>query len=273
MCCRGTRSRWDGLLHHPDVAAVSFVGSTPIARYVYERGTRAGKRVQALGGAKNHMVVLPDADLDLAADAAVSAAFGSAGERCMAISALVAVEPVGDELIEKIRTRISRLRVGPGTDERVEMGPLVTGAHRDKVASYLDSGVTDGAPWPSTAGPTRSSAGSPGASGSAPACWTMSPRATAPYDDEIFGPVLSVARVDTYAEAVELVNNSPYGNGTAVFTNDGGAARAGTRCSVTRTCTAPKASTSTPGARSSRPAGWTPATAASTWASRSTPDF
>src|ERR1700735_2764326 len=142
---QGDKVAVDGLLHPPDVAAVSFVGSTPIARYVYEQGTQAGKRVQALGGAKNHMVVLPDADLDLAADAAVSAGFGSAGERCMAISALVAVEPVGDELIEKIKTRISRLRVGPGTDERAEMGPLVTAAHRDKVASYLDSGVADGA--------------------------------------------------------------------------------------------------------------------------------
>src|SRR6202020_166122 len=142
---QGDKVAVDGLLHHPDVAAVSFVASTPIARYVYEQGTQAGKRVQALGGAKNHMVVLPDADLDLAADAAVSAGVSSAGEACMAISALVAVEPVGDELIAKIKDRVAKLTVGPGSDGRSEMGPLVTRAHRDKVASYLDSGVRQGA--------------------------------------------------------------------------------------------------------------------------------
>src|SRR6202167_1383073 len=141
----GDKVAVDRLLEHPDIAAVSFVGSTPIARYVYETGTRAGKRVQALGGAKNHMVVLPDADLDLADDAAVNAGFGSAGERCMAISALVAVDPVGDELVEKIKDRVSKLTVGPGSDQRSEMGPLVTKVHRDKVASYLDSGVDQGA--------------------------------------------------------------------------------------------------------------------------------
>ena len=141
----GDKVAVDALLGHPGIAAVSFVGSTPIARYVYETGTRNGKRVQALGGAKNHMVVLPDADLDLAADAAVSAGFGSAGERCMAISALVAVDPVGDELVAKIKDRVAKLTVGPGSDERSEMGPLVTEAHRDKVASYLDSGVRQGA--------------------------------------------------------------------------------------------------------------------------------
>jgi malonate-semialdehyde dehydrogenase (acetylating)/methylmalonate-semialdehyde dehydrogenase len=222
---QGDKVAVDGLLHHPDVAAVSFVGSTPIARYVYEQGTQAGKRVQALGGAKNHMVVLPDADLDLAADAAVSAGFGSAGERCMAISALVAVEPVGDELIEKIKTRISALRVGPGSDERSEMGPLVTGVHRDKVASYLDSGVADGATL------AVDGRAHPIIGGESEGFWLgpsvldhVAPGNRA-YDDEIFGPVLSVARVDSYSEAVELVNNSPYGNGTAVFTNDGGAAR------------------------------------------------
>jgi len=222
---QGDKVAVDGLLHHPDVAAVSFVGSTPIARYVYEQGTQAGKRVQALGGAKNHMVVLPDADLDLAADAAVSAGFGSAGERCMAISALVAVEPVGDELVEKIRTRISRLRVGPGTDERAEMGPLVTGAHRDKVASYLDSGVEDGATL------AVDGRAHPVIGGESEGFWLgpsvldhVAPGMRA-YDDEIFGPVLSVARAETYEDAVELVNSSKYGNGTAVFTNDGGAAR------------------------------------------------
>src|ERR1700693_4690967 len=142
---QGDKTAVDALLRHPDIAAVSFVGSTPVARYIYENGTKAGKRVQALGGAKNHMVVLPDADLDLAADAAVSAGFGSAGERCMAVSTLVAVEPTGDELISRIKDRVANLRVGPGTDERSEMGPLVTGPHRDKVASYLDSGVRQGA--------------------------------------------------------------------------------------------------------------------------------
>jgi malonate-semialdehyde dehydrogenase (acetylating)/methylmalonate-semialdehyde dehydrogenase len=228
---QGDKVAVDGLLHHPDVAAVSFVGSTPIARYVYEQGTQAGKRVQALGGAKNHMVVLPDADLDLAADAAVSAGFGSAGERCMAISALVAVEPVGDELIEKIKTRISALRVGPGTDERAEMGPLVTGAHRDKVASYLDTGVADGATL-AVDGRAHPIIGAVKGEGEAGGGFWLGPSVldhVAPgnraYDDEIFGPVLSVARADSYEEAVDLVNNSPYGNGTAVFTNDGGAAR------------------------------------------------
>jgi malonate-semialdehyde dehydrogenase (acetylating)/methylmalonate-semialdehyde dehydrogenase len=222
---QGDKVAVDGLLHHPDVAAVSFVGSTPIARYVYEQGTQAGKRVQALGGAKNHMVVLPDADLDLAADAAVSAGFGSAGERCMAISALVAVEPVGDELIEKIKSRISALRVGPGTDERAEMGPLVTGAHRDKVASYLDSGVADGATLAVDGRAHPVIGGESGGFWLGPSVLDHVAPGNSAYDDEIFGPVLSVARADSYEEAVELINNSPYGNGTAVFTNDGGAAR------------------------------------------------
>jgi malonate-semialdehyde dehydrogenase (acetylating)/methylmalonate-semialdehyde dehydrogenase len=222
---QGDKVAVDGLLQHPDVAAVSFVGSTPIARYVYEQGTTAGKRVQALGGAKNHMVVLPDADLDLAADAAVSAAFGSAGERCMAISALVAVEPVGDELIERIRTRISRLRIGPGTDERAEMGPLVTGVHRDKVASYLDSGVTDGATLAVDGRAHPVIGGEPGGFWLGPSVLDHVAPGMSAYDDEIFGPVLSVARADSYQAAVDLVNSSPYGNGTAVFTNDGGAAR------------------------------------------------
>jgi len=226
----GDKVAVDALLTHPDVAAASFVGSTPIARYVYETGTRAGKRVQALGGAKNHMVVLPDADLDLAADAAVSAGFGSAGERCMAISALVAVDPVGDELVAKIRERVAKLAVGPGSDERSEMGPLVTGPHRDKVASYLDSGVRqgaslaiDGREHPVTGG----APGEPNAGGFwlGPSLLDHVTPDNAAYTDEIFGPVLSMLRVKSYADAVDLVNASPYGNGVAIFTNDGGAAR------------------------------------------------
>ena len=221
----GDKVAVDALLNHQDIAAASFVGSTPIARYVYETGTKAGKRVQALGGAKNHMVVLPDADLDLAADAAVSAGFGSAGERCMAISALVAVDPVGDELIAKIKDRVAKLTVGPGSDGRSEMGPLVTKAHRDKVASYLDSGVQQGA--------TLEVDGRehPVTGGSAEGFWLgpslldhVTPRMDA-YRDEIFGPVLSVLRARSYEDAVDLVNASPYGNGVAIFTNDGGAAR------------------------------------------------
>jgi malonate-semialdehyde dehydrogenase (acetylating)/methylmalonate-semialdehyde dehydrogenase len=221
----GDKEAVDALLTHPDVRAVSFVGSTPIARYVYETGTSAGKRVQALGGAKNHMVVLPDADVDLAADAAVSAGFGSAGERCMAVSVLVAVGSAGDELVAKIADRVHGLRVGPGSDERSEMGPLVTGAHRDKVASYLDTGVREGA--------TLAVDGRmhPVIGGDADGFWLgpsvldhVTPEMSC-YRDEIFGPVLSVVRVPTYADALRLVSDNPYGNGVAIFTNDGGAAR------------------------------------------------
>ena len=173
---QGDKVAVDAILAHPDIKAVSFVGSTPIARYVYENGTKAGKRVQALGGAKNHMVVLPDADLDLAADAAVSAGFGSAGERCMAVSALVAVDPVGDDLVARIRDRVAALRVGPGADDRSEMGPLVTGPHRDRVASYLDSGVRQGATL-AVDGRVHPVLGErAGASGSGRACSTTSPR-------------------------------------------------------------------------------------------------
>ena len=221
----GGKDAVDALLTHPDVRAVSFVGSTPVARYIYETGTSAGKRVQALGGAKNHMVVLPDADLDLAADAAVSAGFGSAGERCMAISVVVAVDPVGDELVAKIAERVARLRVGPGDDERSEMGPLVTGAHRDKVASYLDSGVAEGAVLAVDGRQHPVSGGSPGGFWLGP---SVLDRVTPPmscYADEIFGPVLSVVRAASYAEAVGVVSGNRYGNGTAIFTNDGGAAR------------------------------------------------
>ncbi len=222
---QGAKESVDAILGHPDIAAVSFVGSTPVARYVYSRGTVAGQRVQALGGAKNHMVVLPDADLDLAADAAVSAAFGSAGERCMAISALVAVEPVGDELIDRIRARISRLRVGPGTDDRSEMGPLVTGPHRDRVASYLDSGVREGATLAVDGRAHPVIGGQAGGFWLGPSVLDHVTSGMSCYTDEIFGPVLSVARAGSYEAAVAMVNASPYGNGTAVFTNDGGAAR------------------------------------------------
>ncbi len=221
----GDKVAVDAILAHPGISAVSFVGSTPVARYVYENGTRAGKRVQALGGAKNHMVVLPDADLELAADAAVSAGFGSAGERCMAVSAVVAVDPVGDELVGKIAERVARLRVGPGTDERAEMGPLVTGPHRDRVASYLDSGVREGATLAVDGRLHPVLGGAPEGFWLGPSVLDhVTPRMSC-YTDEIFGPVLSVLRAPSYAAAVDLVNASPYGNGVAIFTNDGGAAR------------------------------------------------
>jgi len=219
----GDKVSVDALLAHPDVRAVSFVGSTPIARYVYETGTAHGKRVQALGGAKNHMLVLPDADLDLAADAAVSAGFGSAGERCMAISVVVAVDPVGDALVAKIKERVAELTVGPGTEAASEMGPLVTRQHRDKVASYLDGGVAQGA----TLAVDGRSHPVPAGDG----FWlgpTVLDHVTAEMDcyrDEIFGPVLSVVRVPSYDTGMELISGNPYGNGTAIFTNDGGAAR------------------------------------------------
>src|SRR5580693_9122667 len=221
----GGKDAVDALLANPDVRAVSFVGSTPVARYVWEHGAAAGKRVQALGGAKNHMVVLPDADLDLAADAAVSAGFGSAGERCMAISAVVAVDPAGDELVSRISERIANLRVGPGTDERSEMGPLVTAPHRDRVASYLDSGVREGATLAVDGRVHPVIGGAPTGFWLGPSVLDHVTPAMSCYTDEIFGPVLSVLRVSSYADAVELVNSSRYGNGTAIFTCDGGAAR------------------------------------------------
>ena len=219
----GDKEAVDRLLEHPDVDSVSFVGSTPIARYVYETGTRNGKRVQALGGAKNHMIVLPDADLDLAADAAVNAGFGSAGERCMAISALVAVGPVADDLVARIKQRIAGLRTGDGR-RGCDMGPLVTRAHRDKVASYLDAGVEAGAVLVADGREVQ-----PDADGSGfflgPTLFDRVTPSMSLYTDEIFGPVLSVVRVPSYEAALELVNSNPYGNGTAIFTNDGGAAR------------------------------------------------
>ncbi|MFM8192725.1 MAG: CoA-acylating methylmalonate-semialdehyde dehydrogenase, partial [Actinomycetota bacterium] len=219
----GDKVAVDRILEHPGISSVSFVGSTPIARYIYETGTKHGKRVQALGGAKNHMLVLPDADLDLAADAAVNAGFGSAGERCMAISALVAVEPVADELIAKISERMSLLKTGDGTLGS-DMGPLVTAVHRDKVASYIDAGVKEGAKL-------VVDGRNPHVNGAAEGFW-LGPTlfdhvlpAMSIYTDEIFGPVLSVIRVKSYDEGLALINAHQYGNGTAIFTNDGGAAR------------------------------------------------
>jgi malonate-semialdehyde dehydrogenase (acetylating)/methylmalonate-semialdehyde dehydrogenase len=219
----GDKVAVDRLLEHPDVKAISFVGSTPIARYVYENGTRNGKRVQALGGAKNHMVVLPDADLDLAADAAVNAGFGSAGERCMAISAVVAVDPIGDELVAKIAQRMATLQVGDGR-KSVDMGPLVTGAHRDKVTSYLDAGVESGAELVVDGRQTPID-GDPDGFWLGPTLFDRVTNEMSVYTDEIFGPVLSVVRAPSYEAALELVNTNRYGNGTAIFTNDGGAAR------------------------------------------------
>ncbi|MEI4272896.1 CoA-acylating methylmalonate-semialdehyde dehydrogenase [Klenkia sp. LSe6-5] len=220
---QGDKVAVDRLLTHPDIASVSFVGSTPIARYVYETGTKAGKRVQALGGAKNHMLVLPDADLDLAADAAVNAGFGSAGERCMAISALVAVGGVGDDLVAKIVERTATLRTGDGT-RGADMGPLVTQVHRDKVASYVDAGEQAGAAVVVDGRDVTPDGGADGFWLGPTLLDHVTPEMSV-YTDEIFGPVLSVLRVDTYEQALELVNSNPYGNGTAIFTNDGGAAR------------------------------------------------
>jgi len=219
----GDKEAVDRLLEHPDVKSVSFVGSTPIAKYVYENGTKNGKRVQALGGAKNHMIVLPDADLDLAADAAVNAGFGSAGERCMAISALVAVEPIADELIGKIKDRMAKLRTGDGT-RGCDMGPLVTGEHRDKVAGYVAAGVEAGAELV-VDGRDGDFDGADDGFWLGPTLFDKVTPEMSIYTDEIFGPVLSVLRTSSYDAALELVNSNPYGNGTAIFTNDGGAAR------------------------------------------------
>jgi len=221
---QGDKVAVDRILEHPDIAAVSFVGSTPIARYIYETGTRHGKRVQALGGAKNHMVVLPDADIDMAADAAVSAAYGSSGERCMAVATVVAVGAVGDPLVEAIGKRLPKIHVGPGTDPSAEMGPLVTGQHRDKVASYLDSAAAQGAEVVADGREHDLYKGSDGFFLGVSLIDRVTPAMDC-YRDEIFGPVLTVTRVDTYADALSLVNDNPYGNGTAIFTRDGGAAR------------------------------------------------
>lgn len=219
----GDKVAVDRILEHPDIKAISFVGSTPVAKYIYETATRNGKRVQALGGAKNHMLVLPDADINMAADAAVSAGYGAAGERCMAISVVVAVGNVAEPLIDAIRERVARIKVGPGLDPGSEMGPLITREHRDRVASHLDTAAAEGATVaidgrrnPITRqngfflGPSLIDNAQPGMQ-----C----------YEHEIFGPVLSVVRVNTYAEAIHLINENPFGNGTAIFTQNGGAAR------------------------------------------------
>ncbi len=219
----GDKEAVDALLTHPDVRSISFVGSTPIARYVYETGTTHGKRVQALGGAKNHMLVLPDADLDLAADAAVNAGFGSAGERCMAISALVAVEPIADELIQKIKDRMGKLTTGDGS-KGCDMGPLVTAAHRDKVAGYVAAGVQEGATLVVDGRDGDFDGGEDGYF-VGPTLFDDVRTDMSIYRDEIFGPVLSVLRVTSYDEGLAMINANPYGNGTAIFTNDGGAAR------------------------------------------------
>jgi malonate-semialdehyde dehydrogenase (acetylating)/methylmalonate-semialdehyde dehydrogenase len=219
---QGDKEAVDGLLAHPDVAAVSFVGSTPIARYIYETGTANGKRVQALGGAKNHMVVLPDADIDMAADAAVSAAYGSAGERCMAISVAVAVGDAGDRLDEAIAARLPKLHIGAGTDPDSEMGPLITRDHRDRVRDYIEQGAAAGA----TVVVDGRDADVPedGFFLGVTLLDHVTPDMSV-YTDEIFGPVLCVVRAESYTEAVELVNRHEFGNGVAIYTRDGGAAR------------------------------------------------
>jgi malonate-semialdehyde dehydrogenase (acetylating) / methylmalonate-semialdehyde dehydrogenase len=217
----GDKVAVDALLEHPDVAAISFVGSTPVAKYIYATATSHGKRCQALAGAKNHMVVLPDADIEMAADAAVSAGYGSAGERCMAVSMVVAVGHAADDLIDAIKERIPKIKVGSGLEPGVEMGPLITREHRDKVASYIENAPAEGAKVLVD--------GREGANGDGfflnPTLIDDTKPGMRAYDDEIFGPVLGITRVDTYDEAVQLVNENPYGNGTAIFTRDGGVAR------------------------------------------------
>jgi len=219
----GDKESVDALLEAPEVKSLSFVGSTRIAQYVYETGTKNGKRVQALGGAKNHMLVLPDADLDLVADSAINAGFGSAGERCMAISVVVAVEPVADNLIPKIVERMKKLTVGDGR-RACDMGPLITKVHRDKVASYIDIAKTDGAEVV-VDGRETVIKGDANGFWLGPTLIDKVPTSSAVYKDEIFGPVLSIVRVDSYDAGVDLINSGAFGNGTAIFTNDGGAAR------------------------------------------------
>jgi len=217
----GDKVAVDRILNHPDISAVSFVGSTPIAQYVYETATKNGKRVQALGGAKNHMLVLPDADLDMAADAAISAAYGSAGERCMAISVVLAVDTIADALVEKLSSRVPNIKVGPGTDPAAEMGPLITREHRDKVASYVTNAAAEGAKVVIDGTDKVNDAG-----------YFLNPSlidnvkpGMKCYDEEIFGPVLTVMRVKSYEEGLRTINDNQYGNGTAIFTRDGGVAR------------------------------------------------
>ena len=219
----GDKEAVDGLLTHPDVASISFVGSTPIAQYIYETAAKHGKRVQALGGAKNHMLVLPDADLDLVADSAINAGFGSAGERCMAISVLVAVEPIADDLIPKIVERIDQIKVGDGR-RSCDMGPLVTQVHRDKVASYIDIAKNDGATVV-VDGRDINPDGDANGYWLGPTLIDKVPTTSRTYLEEIFGPVLSIVRVTSYEEGLHLINSGAFANGTAIFTNDGGAAR------------------------------------------------
>lgn len=224
---QGDKQAVDGLLESPDVASISFVGSTPIAQYIYETASRHGKRVQALGGAKNHMLVLPDADLDLVADQAVNAGFGAAGERCMAVSVVLAVEPVADELIERISQRIARLRIGDGAggaDGEPDMGPLITAEHRAKVSGYVDIAEGDGARIV-VDGRGLTVDGNEDGFWFGPTLIDEIPTSSRAYQEEIFGPVLSVVRVQTFQEGVDLINSGRFGNGTAIFTNDGGAAR------------------------------------------------
>jgi malonate-semialdehyde dehydrogenase (acetylating)/methylmalonate-semialdehyde dehydrogenase len=219
---QGDKEAVDALLTHPDIAAVSFVGSTPIARYIYETGTANGKRVQALGGAKNHMLVLPDADVDMAADAAVSAAYGAAGERCMAISVAVAVGDIGDKLVEAIAVRLPKLTIGDGSDPDTEMGPLITAEHRDRVAGYIAAGAASGA---TVVVDGREAAVPDGGFFLGTTLLDNVGTDMSVYTDEIFGPVLSVVRAETYDEAMSVINSNPYANGVAIFTRDGGAAR------------------------------------------------
>ncbi len=221
---QGDKVAVDAILEHPDIRAVSFVGSTPIAKYIYATGTANGKRVQALGGAKNHMIVLPDADVDMVADAAISAGYGSAGERCMAISVVMSVGKVSDEVVDAIADRLPKIKVGPGMDPESEMGPLITRVHRDKVASYLDAGKAQGAKVVTDGREHPLYKDSPGFFLGVSLLDDVTPTMDA-YRDEIFGPVLSVVRAETYDQAVDLVNRNPYGNGVALFTRDGGAAR------------------------------------------------
>ena len=220
---QGDKESVDGLIESPDVESISFVGSTPIAQYIYENCAKKGKRVQALGGAKNHMLVLPDADLDLVADSAINAGFGSAGERCMAISVVVAVEPVADQLIPKIIERMAKLRTGDGR-RGCDMGPLVTKAHRDKVASYIEIAEKDGANV-LVDGRNPQVDGEPNGFWLGPTLIDRVPITSKVYTEEIFGPVLSVVRVQSFDEGIALINSGAFGNGTAIFTNDGGAAR------------------------------------------------
>ncbi|WP_020573375.1 CoA-acylating methylmalonate-semialdehyde dehydrogenase [Actinopolymorpha alba] len=220
----GDKEAVDALLDHPEIAAVSFVGSTPIARYVHDRASATGKRVQALGGAKNHAVVLPDADLEFAADHITAAAYGSAGQRCMAISAVVAVGAAGDALVEKLRTRAETVRVGPGEDDTAEMGPVVTREARDRIASYVDTGVSEGAAVVVDGRGLRLEGHEDGFF-VGPSLLDQVTPAMKVYQDEIFGPVLVVLRAETLEDAIELVNANPYGNGVAIFTSGGEAAR------------------------------------------------